>query len=391
MFRALAAGLGPPPLAAANTVLTTLRPAELSEYLEQVWSGGPTAPLPGPGGPAAGPPFSDALGVTGQVPAYQDMARPDTLDPVAVAPGAQPAIWHHLVYAYMIENTRIVEIFRRVLIEWLHGERLPNPSVATQRWIQATEQLFFGEAWAYSVRAITSRIRPDSCAMRRNAYYRLLGMDLNHGTDDGRPYPYVKAEAANRDFAVLFEALLVEAWRGYVNVTNQVGANDTDDNAIMTLVRRLREMLMARRLQGELSRVEFDSVALASWLHLTVEFDTDVVVNLTSTANGIADRLRRIGERVGLPPHSRTDAYFQLAEPMSNVLLAIQANAFPNAVDLYDGYLTADLLQIVTHWSIATGRNIKDATARQPIATVLNRAPVPTTNGNGSRIAAFLS
>jgi hypothetical protein len=297
----------------------------------------------------------------------------------------------------MLENTRIVDIFQRVLFEWLHGERLPNPSIYTQRWIQATEQLFFSEPWSYSVRAIGSRIRPDIGSVRRNAYYRMLGMDLNHGAEDGRPYPYLKADAANRDFAALFEALLIEAWRGYVNVPNLLAANDTDNAAIRTLVRRLREMLLARRYQGNLSRVEFDSVALASWLHLTIEYDTEVVANLSAQAAGLADRLKNIGERVGMPAHSRSDSYIRLAEPMSRLLHAIEATAFDNAQDLYAGYLAGDLVEIVTHWSVATGRNIKDPTLRQPIGTVLltTSPPAasvsPSRNGSsGSRIAPAL-
>src|SRR5262245_36649438 len=40
----------------------------------------------------------------------------------------QPAgLFDHLIYAYMIENTRIYEIFRRVVHEFLHGEKLGVP------------------------------------------------------------------------------------------------------------------------------------------------------------------------------------------------------------------------------------------------------------------------
>ena len=35
--------------------------------------------------------------------------------------------WDHLIYAYMIENTRIYEIFRRVVHEYRHGEKLGTP------------------------------------------------------------------------------------------------------------------------------------------------------------------------------------------------------------------------------------------------------------------------
>jgi len=383
----------PTPVDAADAVLTSFRPSQLGEYLEALWGGGPT------------PNLLASLGVpAASAAAFQAMGRPARLDPLPPAlgapPHAPPAVWRHLVYAYMLENTRMVDIFRRVVFEWVHGERLPKPSLATQQWIQTTEQLFFSEPWGYSARAVTSRIRPDSAAVRRNAYYRLLGMDLNHGADDGRSYPYVKADAANRDFAALFEALLTEVWKGYANQFNFIGANETDDNAIMTLVRRLQEMLMARRFQGTLSREEFDADALLSWLHLTVMFDTAIVRDLSAEATGQADRLRIIGDRVGLPAHARCDSYFQLAIPMSAVLTAIQIGAVALASDLYatTGPLTAQMLEIITHWSIATGRNMKDPTVRQPLGTVIGRlqpaasaAPAPAPTGNGSRISALRS
>ena len=393
MFRQLAAGLVVPPnwLAAANTVLTGYRPSQLSEFLELFW-GSPRDAI-------------RQLALNAAAAAQIPMARPDRLDPLPGAlivdppPPPAPVAWHHLVYAFMLENTRIVEIFRRVVGDWVTGERLPPPFPDTQRWLHATEQLFYAQPWPYSIRAVTSSIRSDPGAVRRNLYYRVLGMDLHHGLEDGRPYPYLKPSAANRDFASLFEALLVEAWRGYTNILNWASANDTDDNAIAALLRRLHEMLLARRYEGALSREEFDSVALASWLHLTVEYNTQIVVNLTAQAAGLADRLKKIGDMVGLPAHARSDAYFQLAEPMSRVLIEIESgNAAalgPGAVYTPGTVLGNDMLTIITYWSIATGRNIKDSTLRQPLGTVLNRIAVPTTTaaGNGvgsSRIAAFV-
>jgi hypothetical protein len=222
-------------------------------------------------------------------------------------------------------------------------------------------------------------------------------MDLNHGTEDGRPYQYVKADVSNRDFSVAFESLLAEVWKGYINRNNFLTANGTDDNAINELVRRLQEMLNARRQAGNLAREEFDAVATLSWLFLTIAYDTQVVVDLDATASGVADRLRLIGERVGLAPHARADSYFQLAHPMSVILRAIESNAIPlagGASSLYRGLYQPHMLQIITHWSVATGRNLKDVTAAQPAGVVLQAtAPgavrtAPATNGAGSsRIA----
>jgi hypothetical protein len=52
--------------------------------------------------------------------------------PTGLAPfvneNGETVLWDHLIYAYMIENTRIYEIFRRVLLEFLHGEKLGVPT-----------------------------------------------------------------------------------------------------------------------------------------------------------------------------------------------------------------------------------------------------------------------
>ena len=78
-------------------------------------------------------------------------------------------------------------------------------------------------------------------ATGRNAYQRMFGMDLNHGTDDNKPYPYVKAEAANSEFVSTFEEFLREVWVGMENVNNTSGANPTDDAKIADLAERLHD------------------------------------------------------------------------------------------------------------------------------------------------------
>ena len=220
---------------------------------------------------------------------------------------------------------------RRVVAEYRSGERLPPATAPTLRWLQVTEEVFFTSPVPFSVRSLASSLRPDPAAIRRNAYYRLLGMDLNHGTEDGRPYQYVKADVSNRDFSVAFESLLAEVWKGYINRNNFITANATDDNAIDELVRRLQEMLNARRQFGNLAREEFDAVATLSWFFLTIAYDTQIVNDLDATAFGVADRLRLIGERVGLAPHARADSYFQLAPPMSNDLARHRAERDPRS------------------------------------------------------------
>src|SRR4029434_6575960 len=92
--------------------------------------------------------------------------------------------WDHLIYAYMISNTRIRPIFRRVVHELVHGEKFGPPSEFTPLLLRNTEELFFRDPPPFSITTLTSEIRRDIETMERQAYYRMFGMDLNHGKDD---------------------------------------------------------------------------------------------------------------------------------------------------------------------------------------------------------------
>jgi hypothetical protein len=290
-----------------------------------------------------------------------------------------------------VENTRIYEIFARVLREFLIGETLQIAEPATQLWLRSTEELFFRDATPFSIYSVTSWLRKDLQSTRCNAYYRMFGLDLNHGTESGTPYPYAKPAAANRQFVSTFEEFLREVWRGIENATNQSGANPTDNAAIANLARSLQDMLTARRggTRGALSREEFTAVAAMSWFHLTIEFDSPVVQDLRAGATSPDERLRRIGDRVGLPAHSRTTDYLRLAPAMSRILWAVEAGFFsiPDTVSvLYapttPNLIRADMETIITHWSIATGHDLK---ARRVTVTgrEMGGSVAPVVAGNG--------
>ena len=141
-------------IAGADQVLTGFRPSHISEFLEALWATNRSLPR------------DTALGVPAPPnAAHQQMARSagNLLDRnfgggvIALPLPLPPVQWHHIVYAYLLENTRIVDILRQVVFDWTHGERLPTATVATHRWLQATEQVFFANPWSYSVRAVTSR------------------------------------------------------------------------------------------------------------------------------------------------------------------------------------------------------------------------------------------
>jgi hypothetical protein len=273
--------------------------------------------------------------------------------------------FEHLIYAYMAENTRIYDIFRRVVLEYVQGEKLEIPSFDGQRWLRTTEELFFRDPPSFLSFTLTSQLRPDANATRRNAYYRMFGLDLNHGTEDNKPYPYTKPTAANREFISTLELLLTEVWRGITNSKNTSGAKDTDNDAIATLALRLRDMLTVRRQNGNLSREEFWFTAMIAWFHLTVEYNSPIVVDLRADATSPEDRLKKIGERIGLPSHAKSQAFFLLADAMSLFLRQIEAGSYTNSTTaqlLYNPPVQDNMIQIITQYSVATGRDIKART-----------------------------
>src|ERR1044071_4792068 len=78
-------------------------------------------------------------------PPDDDNAPPIELDPLpdSQSEDSQNLRWDHLIYAYMVENTRMFDIFRRVVFEMAHGEKLGTPTPEAQRWLRNTEELFF--------------------------------------------------------------------------------------------------------------------------------------------------------------------------------------------------------------------------------------------------------
>lgn len=299
--------------------------------------------------------------------------------------------WDHLIYAYLVENTCIYKIFRRVLFDYLHGEKLGVPTEESQFWLRNTEVLFFSNPAPFAIYNVASQIRPDLEATRRNNYFRMFGMDLNHGDAANQPYAFTKADGSNRDFVSTFEDFLQEVWTGVINFKNTSGSDRTDDAAIANLARQLHDMLNDRRLNGNISREEFFFVSMMSWFHLTLEFNFPIIVSLRAEGTREDQRLYRIADRVSIPAHAKSYDFFQLAEPMSRILTMIETGIFNDEAtipSLYnDSAIESDMRTIITHWGYATGRDMKVRRgANITIASNNYRgytsAQVPTGNGS---------
>jgi hypothetical protein len=358
--------------AAAQATVITADPLDLVWRMEQVW---------------------DGASLWGAPPAGAARRTLFTMGAFAVAPplGAQPA-WDHLIYAYAIENTRAAQILARVVRAFRSGEKLGIPSVATQRWLDATETLLFNAGNPVAAWLSTSSVRPDAEAVRRNAYFRMFGMDLAFGTDTNAPYVYDKAEASNRTFVQLFEELLFELWRAVENIRNLVAGNQTDDDRIYRLSEQLNFMLRSRRLNQLLGREELAATTAMGWVELTVSSNTPVVNDLRAQAASAADRLRVIGERVGLLPHSRASSFFAMAADLSLLLRAIEAGWVTDSGRSWLLYQTVtpsgvpplppgvnplgtEVRRVITEWAAASGRDLKSRAV--PIKVIPVTPPVP--------------
>lgn len=327
--------------AATNAVLTA-DPLDLTLYLEQYWDSY---------SPSAGPARRNLW----------DSGRFKTITPAAPISATVPS-WDHLGYSYVLENTRASQILRRVVREYRSGEKLGVPSLATRQWLDATEALLHGAGNLIPPWLSTSGARHDAEAVRRNAYWRLLGMDLAFGSEDNRPYDYEKASAANTGFVKLFEELLYELWRAIANIKNLVAGNETDQDRIFRIAQELQYVLTSRRQGQAIDREELGAATVLGWIELTLNTETAVIKDLKADSTSAANRLKLIGDRVGLPAHSKSAALFSMCEDLSILLRTIETAVIdPATVTLLymPGPVAEASRRVITEWSAATGKDLK--------------------------------
>jgi hypothetical protein len=304
---------------------------------------------------------------------------------------------YHLIYAYLVENTRCAQIFEKLIFLYMHDEKLNKATITPHnainrkafQWMVNTENLFFKYLPNTSYRNITSYVRQSADASRRNAYFRMFGMDLAFGDSiSNSPVNYYKAEFNNQPFILLFENFLTEIWQAYTNANNTSGSNSTDMFIIVDTARKIREMLMSRRTTEttfnnyrffNLSKEEYASVVMMSWFYEVVSYDSPLISFLGCNGNTPGERLINVGNKVGLPAHSKSEGLLDIAPPMNTLLRRIELGDYDNNetevttiiksqvnnLPQNDPHRQAlnDLLQIINNWEKATGHKIKNPEA----------------------------
>jgi hypothetical protein len=308
---------------------------------------------------------------------------------------------YHMIYAYLVENSRIAQIFERLLFLYLHDEKLNKATTPLNReafqWIINTENLFFKELPNASYRNITSLVRTSSDSTRRNAYFRMFGMDLAFGDlSSNATVNFHKAEFNNQPFIVLFEKFITEIWQAYTNARNQVGPNTTDIFSIVDTAQKIQEMLMSRRTTEttfnnyryfNLSKEEYSSVVMMSWFYEVVSYDSPLIQFLRCNGNTPGERLINVGKKVGINAHSKSEGLLDIAPPMNTLLRRIELGDYNpaneaqvrsiiesqipgSASPIQDRQALTELLLIINNWEKATGHRIKNPEAANISGTV---------------------
>lgn len=377
--------------------------SQLNRWLDEAWSAASQAPAVLGFPPSA--PFLGAASVVAdqQMPVPFLAARPsgvDTADAnnytdIAGVPPGTPLVWDHLIYAYVLESTGMIEVFAEVVRRLVIGETLGTLTSQSVQWLRTTEDLFFKDPPAFSIHGVLSEVRPHSRVNRRNAYWRMFGMDLPHnvpgrwGSSNDSAWKADIGPGVNADFRAKWNEFLRQVWLGAENASNTSGARPVDNNYILLLCEALRDMMNNRRRGGQLAREEFAYVTMLSWFHLTLSSNSPIVVDLQASATSPADRLAAIAQRVGMAPAARSRELFELAGPMSMIVRGIELDLFNTEGAVESLYLvvtplSTDMRTIINNWQSATGERVKE----RPVGTVAAPQPlrVPTPSGNGTKV-----
>ncbi|MCW3463507.1 hypothetical protein [Chitinophaga nivalis] len=297
---------------------------------------------------------------------------------------------YHLISPYLIENTKLLLVMEKLIEKYMHDEDLglavgmANGEVVFN-WLQNAEKLFFKSDYprAGNVRSL---LRTSADATRRNAYWRMFGMDLAFG-DNNPGTGYYKAQASNQEFVALFEKYLAEIWQGFQNARNTSGPNTTDVNVICELAIDLNDRLLARRgaalgttkyANQNLAREEFAAVLITTWFTLPFTFNSPFVELFNLKSSVIGDRVARAGNKAGIMIHNKSQALFEMAGPAAIVLSAIElgdaltdptyiqgllSSLNPGVVRPVEAELMNHFLTVINNWEKATSHRIKNPAA----------------------------
>ena len=292
---------------------------------------------------------------------------------------------YHLFYAFILENTRIAQIFEKVIEKYVYDEELGVAPPDVRQWLLNTESLFYKDGGC-RVDSIRSYIRPDAQKNRKNAYYRMFGAEVAV-SETGSAGAFNKPKAVNQEFILVFERYLSEVYNAYRHSRSSC-CHSADLNNLRELAIEIRESFACRRggspggeinafVRTNLAVEEYSSVVMMSWLALMVSDNTPIVNFLGCQSSSIGDRLQRLGQKVGINAHAQSQALFEMAGAASNVLSIIETGTYLESIGHIQAMITSlnepgdptpdselmeSFLVLINNWEKATGHKLKAET-----------------------------
>lgn len=313
-------------------------------------------------------------------------------DPATFTVPGGAVLWDHLIYAYIIESTQVYQIFQKLIQNYARGDYEIDLKPQTLQWLHNTEMLWFADPPVFSTFNMVSRLRPDMGSSRRNAYYRMFGFSLpGDTTTDGKVNSFHQPKVSNSNFRRNFERFCEEVWIGIVNHKVIVGANPIDDESIKFNAFEMQKNFLSQRNNGDITKQEFFYVAMMSWFHLTLEYDSPILSAFGIKEQSPAQRLLALANIVGVPANGLSENLFRLADPMSLILTLVETGLFNNnAKILYQELvgspeeanpLVETMRRVIFNYSQISGRDLK-------VREGQNLASYPLPKGNGLSVPA---
>jgi len=143
------------------------------------------------------------------------------------------------------------------------------------------------------------------------------------------------------------------------------------------MARRSTELNFDNYRYFNLSREEYAAVVAACWFYQAVSYDSPIVQFLRCNGNSPGERIINIGNKVGLPAHSKSEGLLDIAPPMNTLLRLIELGDYNPEQETHvqtiieaeknglgpdnpDRMALSDLLLIINNWEKATGHRIKN-------------------------------
>lgn len=220
----------------------------------------------------------------------------------------------HLIYAYYMENTGIIEVFRTLLKSYFVTDdilklNLQDDNVLIQLLKEAAQIVF---PIAFS--SITRELDPE--LLRYNAYHRLFGYVVKGKVN------FPKSTSFNSQYHQLFDGIMINIAHGILDQQIAIERLANPSNLSELLV-DLRELLVNRTF----NEIEYHSNYWASSIDKLLSLlDNDALMQnrLNIRSYGRDRRLIELGEKLRTPAARQTIYLFSLALRMESFLLQVE-------------------------------------------------------------------